>query len=328
MSARGWSTDPQSRSWPGLVDSLPAGGELHLGRLARSSSHPRRARSGWHAYRPSLAVALPPWAVEVTLTIEHPAGTSSNHQSAGPQALMLLRSANAVESIMLTITDAMAEIERIAGVRRAEPDLHLVRSIPEPNLEPLAPSTVLRHLRRASQRGLAARSRRRSSASVAATWESRAGAVVTCWGPAGLSAQAVISLHGLGNARWLRLPPGGAIVMRAWRPERTGRADLIPQALAVAQPGTVRHQSATWALASGLVLASSSASGLGRMAGRLAVSIRAGGWDATVLTGPAALDVVRAGDPRQPVPRIAARWITDDELAAMLAACLAAGMPT
>jgi hypothetical protein len=81
-------------------------------------------------------------------------------------------------------------------------------------------------------------------------------------------------------------------------------------------------------LASGLVIASSNASGLGRTAGRLSASIRAEGWDTSVPTGPAALEVVRAGDPRQKVPRTAARWVTDDEITAMLATCVAVGMTT
>ncbi len=331
MSAPGWSTDPQSRGWPELVGASPATGEFS--RWASSSSQPRRARrmrSGWHAYRPSLAAALPRWAMEVTLTIEQPVGGPSDHRSAGPNALLLLRSRSSVAAMMLAITDASAEVERLAGVGRREPRLHLVRSVPEPGLEPIAPLAAHRHLRLASHRGLAAGSRRRSSAGLATTWEAGAGAVVTCHGPAGSSAQAVISLHGRGDPRSLRPSAGGALVVRAWRLERTARrhAGLNLPVPGHPQPGTAGHPGATWALASGLILASSEANGLGRAGGRLAAAIRTGRWDATVLTGTAALEVARAGDPRQPAPHTAARWVTDDEVASTLVACLAAGMST
>ncbi len=329
MSAPGWSSDPRSRGWPGLAGPLPAGGEQQLDRWALSSSQlgrARGARSGWHAYRPSAAPALPPWAVEVTLTIERPVSTSPepDQQGAAPKALLLLRSTGAVEALMLAVTGAMAEVEHVAGVHGREPGLRLVRSRPESGLEPLTPPIALCHLRQASHRGLAVRTRRRSSASPAASWEAGAGAVATCRGPAGLSAQAVVSLHGQGDPRSLRPPAGGAMVVRAWRLDRTGRGGRAGRA---GRAGVVRRPGATWALASGVVLASSRTGGLGRAAGRLAASIRAEGWDATVLTGPAALGVARAGDPHQPAPRLAARRVTDDEVTAMLVTCLAAGMP-
>lgn len=348
MSAPGWSTEPQSGHFKGLGGSLPdSSGGLSSGRWAHPSLQPlraRRARPGWHAYRPAAETALPPWAVEVTLTVEHPTAPPSGHQSQGPQALVLLRSASIGEAVTLAITDALVEVEQIAGFRRPEPDLHLVRSLPEPDLEPLAATVALRHLRRASQRGLGAWSWRRSFASLTATWEAGAGALVTCQGPAGLSAQAVISLYGRGDPRALRPPPGGAIVLRAWRPghaRRPGHRWRAGDAGPIADPiaGPIRHTTAlmdaaparysraTWALATGLVLASANPMGLGRAAGRLAASVRAGGWDATVLTGPAALELARAGDPRQPVPRLAACWVAGDEIAATVAACLGWGPP-
>jgi hypothetical protein len=95
----------------------------------------------------------------------------------------------------------------------------------------------------------------------------------------------------------------------------------------LARSGPARNPRARWALTSGLILASANAAGLGREAGRAAKSIRAAGWDASVLTGPVALEVARAGDPCQPVPRLAARWVTDDELIGMLTACLTAAVP-
>jgi hypothetical protein len=253
----------------------------------------------------------------MTLTIERSLGISPGHQTAPPEAVLFLRSMGAAQAMMLAVMGAMAEVEQVAGVGRREPGLHLVRSRPEPGLEPIAPPIALRHLRRASHRGLAARPRRRSSAAPA-TWEAGAGAVATCRGPSGLSAQAVVSLHGREDPRSLLVPAGGAMVVRAWRLDRTGRAG---RAEAVGRLG------AAWALAGGVVLASSHVDGLGRAAGRLAASMRTGGWDAGVLTGPAALQVARAGDPGQPAPRLAARRVTDDELTAMLATCLAAATP-
>jgi hypothetical protein len=306
MSAPGRSLDPPSRHWPVAGDSLPASNaELPLGARTGSRSHlprTRRTRPGWHAYRPAAGLVLPPWVVEATLTIEHPLDRSSNQQSARPEGLLLLRSAGAIETMMLAITDVMAELEEIAGVGRREPDLHLARSSPESGLEPLAPPPVLRHLRRASQRGLAPRLLRRSSASLPVTWEAGAGAVQTCNGPAGLSAQAVVALHGRGDPRSLEPPAGGALLVRAWRPGHTGPNGRTAPASASATAGTARDPRATWALTGGLILASTNASGLGRAARRLSASIRAGGWDATVLTGLAALEVARAGDPRQPAP--------------------------
>ena len=341
MSAPEWSTEPSSRRLKGPGWSVPdSSGQPHSGRWPHPNSQPRqarRARPGWHAYRPGAETALPPWTMEVTLTVEQPAAPPSGHQNPRPQALVLLRSASIGEAVTLAIADAMVEVERIAGFRRPEPDLHLVRSLPEPDLEPLAPTVAIRHLQRASQRGLGARPWRRSYANLTATWEAGAGALVTCQGPAGLSAQAVISLHGRGDPGALRPPPGGAIVLRAWRPGRARRPGRERQAR---NAGPIRHvtalmdavpamypRAATWALATGLVLASPSPMGLGRAAGRLAASIRAGGWDTTVLTGPAALEVARGGDPRQPVPRLAARRVAGDEVTAMLAACLGWGPP-
>jgi hypothetical protein len=350
MSAPGWSTEPQSRHWPGLGSPPDSSGEPDLGRWVHLGSgrlRARRARPGWHAYRPAPTMAVPSWAAEMTLTIERPLGPSSGRQSAEPRALLLLRSASAVGTVMLAVADAMKGVERLAGIGGRELKLHLLPSRPEPDLEPLVPAIAFRHLRWASQRGIAPRPRRRSSAGLAPTWEAGAGAVVTCRGPAGLSAQAVVSLHGSGDPRLLRPPPGGAMVLRAWRPGRAkdpwrpgpgpgfGRTGLLwgtprPPALpgaALARPGRARNPRARWALTSGLILASANAAGLGREAGRAAKSIRAAGWDASVLTGPVALEVAHAGDPCQPVPRLAARWVTDDELIGMLTACLTAAVP-
>src|SRR6266536_6643845 len=105
----------------------------------------------------------------------------------------------------------------------ALPSLHLVPSHPESRLDPLPPRAVLPHLRRANERGRPVRHRRgRAFEAVAGSWEAGAGAVLTCLGPAGLSAQAVVALGGHGEPRALRPPPGGAVVLRAWRLRRPG----------------------------------------------------------------------------------------------------------
>jgi hypothetical protein len=319
MTAPGWYGE--RRAWQGPSGLLSPGGEAELERWQPSRSQVLRgrgARSGWHAYRPAAAVSLPPWAVEVALTIERPLGRPPDHRGATPKGLLLLRSMSALQAMLLAVIGAMVEVEHVAGVGDLEPDLRLVRSRPVSGLEPLAAPIVLRHLRQASQRGVAAPPRRRASAGPAATWEAGAGAVATCRGPAGLSAQAVVALHGPGQPRSLQVPPGGAMVVRAWRLDRARRGG---QAAAVGQP------EATWALAAGVVVASGQAGGLGRVAGRLAASIRAEGLDASVPTGPAALELARAGDPHEPPPQTAARRVTGDEVIATLATCLATGMP-
>src|SRR6266498_1780574 len=258
MSDPGRWADPRSRHWPMVADSLPdSGGELSLDRWADSRSQSRRTRRagpGWHAYRPAVALVLPPWAVEATLTIEHPVvDQRSSQQTTRPQALLLLRSASVAGVMAVAVTDAIAQVEEIAGVGRREPDLHLARSIPEPGLQPLAAPAVLSHLRWASQRGLAARPRRRSSTGPGPTWEAGPGAVLTCRGPAGISTQAVVSLHGRGDLGALRPPVGGALLVRAWRPGRVGRRGLTPRASAGAPDGLARHPGVTWALVSALI---------------------------------------------------------------------------
>jgi hypothetical protein len=132
-------------------------------------------------------------------------------------------------------------------------------------------------------------------------WRSSAGAVLTCEGPSGVSAQAVIALGGLGNVAAIAPPPGGALVLRAWRARRD------------------------WGLACGVVLGASTALGLGREAGRIAAKARADGWGADVLGGATALRLARAGSPDLPPPEEAARAATWPRVTALLEACLAAG---
>jgi hypothetical protein len=74
----------------------------------------------------------------------------------------------------------------------------------------------------------------------------------------------------------------------------------------------------------GLVLGAAVAAGLGRAAGRVAATARTDGWDASVLIGPAAVQLARAGSPGQPPPQGVAA--TRTQVADRFAACLAAGV--
>jgi hypothetical protein len=81
---------------------------------------------------------------------------------------------------------------------------------------------------------------------------------------------------------------------------------------------------AEWALTTGVVLASTAGSGLGRAARRYAVQAEAAGWNTSVLTGAAALALARAADPRHPPPTTVARRASNETVLAMLTSCLAA----
>jgi hypothetical protein len=70
------------------------------------------------------------------------------------------------------------------------------------------------------------------------------------------------------------------------------------------------------------VLASHSARELGRAARRYAAEAESGGWTATVLTGPRALSVAIAGDPRNPAPTTAARIVRVETVVGALSACV------
>jgi hypothetical protein len=117
-----------------------------------------------------------------------------------------------------------------------------------------------------------------------------------------VSAQAVVALGGLGNVLAITPPPGGALVLRAWRATRT------------------------WGVASGLVIGRDSELGIGREAGRIAARVRADGWHATVLNGSTALDLARAGDPGAPAPEAVAHAASAAQVAALFDACLVAGV--
>jgi hypothetical protein len=265
-------------------------------------------RPGWYAYRATGMAELPSWAVEVALTIERPAEPNPE----GPVALVLLR---ALKSGWRTcIADAVAEVENLAGVApvagvdtvagaRPGPGSRLLVGPTLAGLTPVTPSVAQASLAVAGARGLPAplRRRRPSAGRAETEWRWSAGAVVTCDGPCGVSAQAVVALGGLGNVGLITLPPGGALVLRAWQAGRS------------------------WGVACGLVVGGASALGLGREAGRVAARARDEGWDAVLLSGPTAMQLARAGSPAQPVPVDAARAASDGQVAALFKSCLAAG---
>lgn len=309
---------------------------LHLGVTvaAHAARAPRRShvtatptpRPGWYAYRVVAAADLPSWTVEVALTIERLAapanmdprtsfvdGRTDGESGGTARALLLLRAPGRARWLA-GLAEAIAEVETVAGVRPATVGVGSFMSVrgrggPQlrmgpvlPGLVPAAPLVTQAHLGAAGSRGLPAPLRRRRPAGggVEPSWWSGAGSVVTCDGPDGMSAQTVVSLGGLGNVAAIAPPPGGALVLRAWRASRA------------------------WGLACGLVLGAPSALGLGREAGRVAARARTEGWNAFVLGGSTALQLVRAGDPRLPVPLAAARAATGEQVAAILRACLGA----
>jgi hypothetical protein len=243
--------------------------------------------------------------------LEDPRG--SREPAAEVQAIVLLRAAGRA-SWLAGIVEAAAEVEATAGVRRV-PDADWlaesllgtrsgVRNGPSlPGLVPISPAVAQAQLGTAGARGLAAPMRRwrPAAGSAQASWEAGAGAVLTCDGPSGLSAQAVVALRGAGRISAITPPPGGALVLRAWRTR------------------------STWGAACGLVLGAAEALGLGREAQRVAAGARAAGWDADVLHGLAALHLARAGDHRQMAPEAAARAASSSQVAALFEACLTAG---
>lgn len=276
-------------------------------------TRPRRPRPGWHAYRPDAAALMPDWAVEIAVTVERPFASCGDTAPAR-RALLLARAAGPWSQVARAVAAAMREVDSLAGVGPPIPRLRLVQPLREAGLDPLSRLDVLAHLRGAGERGRAVGHRRRRTheAGIVA-WQPGAGAVVTCTGRVGVSAQAVIAIEGHGDPRPLRPPAGGAVVLRAWRCRR-GRNHQA----SLAEPDT------DWALTAGIVLASSSGGGLGRSARRHAVLVQDAGWDATLLTGAAALVLARAGDPRYPPPRATARHASRHAVAEMLMSFLTA----
>ena len=296
---------------------------------------PMRPRPGWYAYRPDGTAELPAWAIEVALTIERPVDGQI-------QALALFRAPTKVRWLA-GIVAAVAEVERAAGLRavtgldpltgaRVGIGSGLLVGPALPGLVPVPATVAWTALAAAGARGLPVPLRRRwpVAGGTELSWRSGAGSVVTCDGPCGLSAQAVVAVSGppvtglggtlgdgklrggrLGGGRLggdvgggvagITPPPGGALVLRAWRARRS------------------------WGVSCGLVLGAAAALGLGREAARAAAGARDAGWDAVVLRGSAALDLARAGSPSQPAPADAARAATSSEVAALFETCLAAG---
>ena len=229
------------------------------------------------------------------------------------QAIVLLRAPGRA-NWLAGIAQVAAEVEVAAGVRRADDADTGMESVPGarsrllmgpplPGLEPIPPDVAQAQLGAAGARGLPPPLRRWRPAAGAAhlSWQARVGSVLTCDGPCGVSAQAVVALRGAGHAGAIAPPPGGALVLRAWRAGRT------------------------WGAAGGLVLGASQALGLGREAGRVAASARAAGWDAAVLQGLPALRLARAGDHRQVAPEAAAQGASEAQVAALFETFLGAG---
>jgi hypothetical protein len=298
---------------------------------------PHPPRPGWYAYRVTGSAALPSWAVEVALTIERPA-TARMEVAVGSPAEVVWQpsvpdrgspsAGGAVEALLLVrasgrmpwlqgIAEALAEVEKLAGVRPAVPEgalaeggggwggARLLSGPALPGLTPVTAAVALAHLRVAGSRGLPAplRRRRPTAGVLELAWRAGAGSVLTCDGPDGRSAQSVVSLRGMGSAVAVHPPPCGALVLRAWRSGQD------------------------WGMVCGLVLGATGAAGLGRAAGRAAALARAEGWDASVLNGQAAMALARAGSPGVPAPRDVARAATRTQVAALLQTCLAAGGP-
>jgi hypothetical protein len=262
-----------------------------------------RPRPGWYAYRVATMAELPLWAAEFALTVERPVQPEPGGIAGQPHAVLALKAP--ARSLCLTgLAEAVAEVEVVAGARSViRPRLLAGHGLP--GLTPIAPAAALAHLGSAGARGLPPPVHRRQPAlgQVELSWRSSFGSVLTCDGPCGTSAQAVVAVRGLGNVAALAPPPGGALVLRAWR---------------------ARH---AWGLACGLVLGAAEALGLGRDAGRVAARARAAGWQAAVLSGSAALHLARAGDPRHVAPEAAGHAASGPQVTALLEACLAAGDP-
>jgi hypothetical protein len=257
-----------------------------------------RVRAGWHAYRPQVDAALPPWPVEVALAVERPAEPAAPGGGDRPQALLLLRAPARLPSPLRALAAAAREVEAVAGVRRAA-EVQLVAAPALAGLVPVPAAVVPAQLAAAEGRGLAPPARRRQPAvGPGGVWRASPGSVLVCDGLGGRSAQAVIALHGDGDPQAVVPLAGGALVLRAWRVRRA------------------------WGLACGLVLGSAEAIGLGREAGRRAATARSAGWQAAVATGEAAVALARAGDPHQAVPQATARLASGREVAALVRALL------
>jgi hypothetical protein len=257
--------------------------------------HPRSRPAEWYPWRPTVGAELPEWLVELALTVECPplgAGAS------WPQALLLGRGRDTAFGY---VAAACREVEELAGVRAAG-RIRLGVAPALAGLDPLASPAVDRHLDRAGRRGLMSPRPGRWEDHGPAIWEAGHGAVLTGWGQAGRSVQAVVVLGGRGDRRMLAPRPGGAVVVRAWKAGRI------------------------WGVVIALVLGSDGARELGRDAARIARKARTGGWEARVARGDEAVAIARAGDPRQLIPAESGWRISADDLAALVAVCSTIGI--
>lgn len=244
------------------------------------------------------------------------------------QAVVLLRAPGRMRWLA-DVAEAAAGVEAAAGIRRGgtadeptgniermlsrwpagvrSPSLVETRSRPLvgpslPGLVPISAAAAELHLAAAGARGLPAPLRRWRPAAGGEdrSWQVGAGSVLTCDGPDGVSAQAVVALGGAGDPQAITPRPGGALVLRAWR---------------------AKH---AWGAACGLVLGAPEALGLGREGGRVAARARGAGWDAVVLQGLAALRMAQAGDHRAVAPEAAAGAASGRQVARLFEACLTA----
>jgi hypothetical protein len=297
-------------------------------RPSGSSGFSDRPWSGWHAYRPMVGAPMPAWVVELALSIERPLDRSLDGLSE-PRALLLAQAASWPRLLVDALSDAVRGVDLIAGTSPPLPSLRLVPPRSATGFEGVARSDVMGHLGLANERGRTTGGRRtRTERARAACWEPGAGAGLTCRSQVGISAQAVVAVHGDGDPASLRPPPGGAVVLRAWRCPRRHRqaaadgGQMGDQHRSAATRGD--QEAAEWALTAGVVVAAASGHGLGRVARRHAREAEAVGWNVTVPTGSAALAFARAGDPRYPPPTSLAQRVSSDAVMALLTSCLAA----
>ena len=256
-----------------------------------------------------------PWAPAPRSRVDASLEPFASELRGGPaQAMVLLRAPGRLRWLA-GIAEAITEVETVAGIRPAYCEDDLVEGMGRrrrgprgltgpvlPGLRPVTATVARAHLRIAGSRGLPAPLRRRRPATgeVELAWRAGAGCVLTCDGPGGRSAQAVVALRGMGTTAAIAPPPGGALVLRAWR------------------------GGDGYGVAFGLVLGASATLGLGREAQRVAAAARNEGWDASVLSGQAAAHLAQAGSPRRPAPRDLAQAATKTQVAALLQACLIA----
>jgi hypothetical protein len=263
-----------------------------------------------------VGASIPDWAIELALTIERPLDRSLDGLRQ-PGALLLVRAGSRWRFLGQALGDAVREVDHVAGTTPPIRSVRLAPPHPEAGFEAVARPEVVAQLALAGERGRPVGSRRtRTHRRGVAVWEPGAGTVITCRGRVGASLQAVIAVRGRGDPMSLRPPPGGATVLRAWR---------CPRRRNPTRNATVEGD-ATWALIAGVVVASTAGSGLGRTARRYAAQAESAGWRTTVLSGPAALGLARAGDPRHPPPVAGAVLAPHDAVLAMLTDCLAASV--